>query len=215
MKIDRPSGRPGPAPRFTREQVLEAALELIESMPADKFSMHKLGEALGIRPMTLYGYVENKDDVLTGVTRLALAKFHRDPDPGAPWYEQVRGALAEINSLCREYPHLATLVITRNAHWPELLHIREQMLGLLLGAGFDTETALHALGVLSYYTTGFAGGQASLSTSDAASTVPSLPPESFPNLRSLADRYTEHASERAFEFGLDLLLMGLRQRLGD
>jgi AcrR family transcriptional regulator len=200
-------------PRFSREQVLEVALRLIESMPPEKFSMHKLGQALGVRPMTLYGYVANKDDVLTGVTQLALAKFHQDVDPDSPWDEQLRAGLREIHSLCREYPHLATLVIARNAHWPELLQIRERMLGILLGAGFDVPTALHALGVLSYYTTGFAGGQASLSTAGAAGTLPKLPRKTFPNLTSVVGKYPEHASEEAFEFGLDLLLTGLRGRL--
>lgn len=209
---ERPPGRPGPLPRFTREQVLEAALELIESMPPEKFSMHKLGQALGVRPMTLYGYVKNKDDVLAGVTQLALAKFHHDPGTKAPWYEQIRASLREIHALCRQYPHLATLVINRNAHRPELLHVRERMLGILLDAGFDADTALHAFGVLAYYTTGFAGGQAGLSTSGAAGTIPHLPPGEFPRLTSLADKYADHASEEAFEFGLDLLLQGLRRR---
>lgn len=212
MEIERPPGRPGPVPRFTREQVLETALKLVESMPPEKFSMHKLAEALGVRPMTLYGYVKNKDDVLAGVTQLALAKFHSDPGPDAPWYEQIRAALREVHSACRAYPHLATLVVTQNAHWPELLHIRERMLGILLDVGFDADTALRAFGVLSYYTTGFAGGQASLSTSGAAGTIPRLPPDAFPHLTSLADKYADHASEEAFEFGLDLLLQGLRRQ---
>ena len=75
MKPDRPAGRPGPVPRFTREYVLEKALEVIEGAPPEEFSMRRLGEALGVRSMTLYGYVENKNDIIESVTRLALDRF--------------------------------------------------------------------------------------------------------------------------------------------
>jgi TetR/AcrR family transcriptional regulator, tetracycline repressor protein len=213
MKPDRQPGRPGPAPRFTREYVLEKALEVIEEAPPEEFSMRRLGEALGVRSMTLYGYVENKNDIIESVTRLALDKFHREPDPDAPWYEQVRVMLREIHLVCREYPHLASLVIGRDTHIPGLLHLRERMLALLRSAGFDDNTALQALGALAYYTTGFSGGQALQRMSDAGSTVVKLPPETFPHLTSLAGSYEQHASEEAFEFGLELLLDGLRRKL--
>jgi AcrR family transcriptional regulator len=213
MKPDRQPGRPGPSPRFTREYVLEKALEVIEEAPPEEFSMRRLGEALGVRSMTLYGYVENKNDILESVTRLALDKFHREPDPDSPWYEQVRVLLRQIHLVCREYPHLAHLVISRDTHTPGLLHLRERMLALLRGAGFDDGIALRALGALAYYTTGFSGGQALQGMSDVGSAIGNLPPEDFPHLTSLAGSYEQHASEEAFEFGLELLLDGLRRQL--
>jgi len=91
--------------------------------------------------------------------------------------------------------------------------LRERMLGLLRGAGFDDNTALQALGALAYYTTGFSGGQALQRMSDAGSTIVKLPHETFPHLTSLAGSYEQHASEAAFEFGLELLLDGLRRKL--
>ncbi|HEY1968376.1 MAG TPA: TetR/AcrR family transcriptional regulator C-terminal domain-containing protein [Pseudonocardia sp.] len=213
MKPTRQPGRPGPSPRFTREYVLEKALELIEAAPPEEFSMRRLGEALGVRSMTLYGYVDNKNDIIESVTRLALDKFHQEPNPDASWSEQLRAMLREIHLVCREYSHLASLVISRDTHIPGLLHLRERMLALLRGAGFDDTTALHALGVLAYYTTGFSGGQAFQSMSDAGSTVAQLPHATFPQLTSLAGSYEKHASEEAFEFGLELLLDGLRRKL--
>jgi AcrR family transcriptional regulator len=213
MKPNRQPGRPGPSPRFTREYVLEKALEVIEEAPPEEFSMRRLGEALGVRSMTLYGYVENRNDIIESVTRLALDKFHQEPDPDASWYDQVRVMLREIHLVCREYPHLASLVISRDTHVPGLLHLRERMLALLRGAGFDDNTALQALGVLAYYTTGFSGGQALQRMSDAGGTIVKLPHETFPHLTSLAGSYEQHASEEAFEFGLELLLDGLRRKL--
>jgi AcrR family transcriptional regulator len=213
MKPNRQPGRPGPSPRFTREYVLEKALEVIEEAPPEEFSMRRLGEALGVRSMTLYGYVENRNDIIESVTRLALDKFHQEPDPDAAWYDQVRVMLREIHLVCREYPHLASLVISRDTHVPGLLHLRERMLALLRGAGFDDHTALQALGVLAYYTTGFSGGQALQRMSDAGGTIVKLPRETFPHLTSLAGSYEQHASEEAFEFGLELLLDGLRRKL--
>lgn len=194
---------PGPVAQFTRDEVLEAALELIDG---GGFSMRKLGDRLGISAMTLYGYVASKDEILEGVTLLALAGIHTEPAPGAPWDEQVRSAVRELHTLCAQHPNLATLVVAGGAGAPGLFRVRERILGTLLGAGFDETTALHALGVLSYYALGFAGGQAGKTGVPAT-----LPADEFPNLTRVTGTYGEHASDAAFEFGLEMLLTGLRR----
>jgi hypothetical protein len=85
------------------------------------------------------------------------------------------------------------------------------MLRTLLDAGFKETTALHALGALSYYALGFATGQAALSDTPPDDSLPDLPAEAFPRLTALAPRYGEHASDQAFEFGLQQLLEGLER----
>jgi hypothetical protein len=115
--------------------------------------------------------------------------------------------------VCRQFPHLATLVIGRSASTPGLWRVRERMLGVLLDAGFEPRAALQALGMLAYYTTGFAGGQASFNASGAETTLPNLPPEEFPHLTALAHSYHEHASAEAFELGLEHILAGLHRQL--
>jgi AcrR family transcriptional regulator len=205
--------RPGPVPRFTRQHVLETALALIDTGAPESFSMRRLAEALGVTPMSLYAYVENKDELIEGATLIAIAAVHEEPDPTAPWQEHLRAAMREIHIVLRQHPNLATLVIGQRARAIGLFRIRERMLETLLDAGFEETTALYALGVLSYYALGFASGQAALADADPHDSLPDLPPEDFPRLTALARRYGEHASDEAFEFGLEQLLEGL-QRVG-
>src|SRR3989442_1787322 len=77
--------RPGPRPRFTREQVLEAALEVIDRERPEAFTMRRVADELGMGVMTLYGYVRSKEEILGGVTALALAEGHPQPRPDASW----------------------------------------------------------------------------------------------------------------------------------
>lgn len=207
------AAKPGPTPRYTREQVLAAALEVIEAEPADNFALRKVADALGINVMTLYGYAKSKSDLLEGAALLALSRVSNEPDPNAAWDDQLRTTLRQVEAVCRQYPHLATLVIGRNAQAPGLFRIRERMLEVLFGAGFDAPGALRAMGALSYYALGFAAGQAGLAGAGAGGALPALPAEEFPRLTALADSYADHASDGAFELGLDHLLDGVRRQL--
>jgi AcrR family transcriptional regulator len=207
--------RPGPAPRFTREHVLQTALELIDAGPPESFSMRRLADALGLTAMSLYGYVKNKDELIEGATLIAIASVHNEPNPDAPWQEHLRAATREIHTVLRQHPNLATLVIGHRSRAPGLFQIRERTLQILLDAGFKEKTALHALGALSYYALGFATGQAALAGAAPDDALPALPPETFPRLTALAPRYGEHASDEAFEFGLEQLLEGLERTLSE
>jgi len=203
--------KPGPTPRYTREHVLAVALEVIEAEPANSFALRKVADALDINVMTLYGYAKSKSDLLEGAALLALSRAHVDPDPDAAWDEQLGIAVRQVEVVCRQYPHLATLVIGRNAQAPGLFQIRERMLEILLGAGFESRSALRAMGVLACYSLGFAEAQNNVA--GAGGTLPPLPAEDFPHLTALADDYAEHASDAAFEIGLDHLIDGLRREL--
>jgi hypothetical protein len=86
--------------------------------------------------MTLYGYVRNKEEILEGVTALALAEGHPQPPPDASWEEQVRTDVAHLHDLCRRHPNLVTLVLGQTTASPGLFRLRERMLGTLLAAGF-------------------------------------------------------------------------------
>ncbi len=47
---------------LSRQQVLRAALEYVDEHGLEALSMHKLGAALGVKAMSLYKHVADKDD---------------------------------------------------------------------------------------------------------------------------------------------------------
>jgi AcrR family transcriptional regulator len=206
------SSRPGPRPGYTREQVLEAALAVIDRDGPELFSMRRIADELGMGTMTLYGYVRNKEEVVEGVTALAFAGLHRD-SPDAGWEEQLRSEVEDLHDVCQRHPNLVALVLVQTSASPGLFRLRERMLGTLLGAGFEETIALYALGVLTSYALGFGGIQAGHAPIDLPERIRELPARDFPNLSHNADRYATHLSAQAFGYGLDLLLSGLRADL--
>jgi AcrR family transcriptional regulator len=205
--------RPGPRPRYTREQVLNAALRLIDTERPEAFTMRRVADELGMGVMTLYGYISSREEILEGVTVLALAE-DRDPLPrDAGWEDHLRSDVAHLQQVCRRHPNLVTLVLAQTAATPGLFRLRERMLETLLTAGFDEATALRALGILTSYALGFGGLQAAASPIDLPDRVRQLPADEFPRLAHAADRYEAHLGDDAFEYGLELILRGLRADL--
>ena len=60
-------------PLISRRKALEAALEIVDREGLEALSIRRLGEALNVNGASLYHHFKNKDDILVGVTQLALA----------------------------------------------------------------------------------------------------------------------------------------------
>ncbi|MFF3896293.1 TetR/AcrR family transcriptional regulator [Streptomyces sp. NPDC001812] len=60
-------------PLISRRKALEAALEIVDGEGLDALSIRRLGEALKVNGASLYHHFRNKDEILVGVTQLALA----------------------------------------------------------------------------------------------------------------------------------------------
>jgi AcrR family transcriptional regulator len=207
------SSRPGPRPRYTREQVLATALALIDREEPEAFTMRRVADELGMGVMTLYGYVRNKEEMVEGVAALAFAELQREIPPDAGWEDRLRADIDRLYRLSRRHPHLVTLILGQTSASPGLFRMRERLLGTLLVAGFDEVHALHALGVLTSYALGFGGMLAGAAPIDVPERIRELPAGDFPHLHEVADRYSAHLSDEAFEYGLELLLRGLRAHL--
>jgi AcrR family transcriptional regulator len=175
--------------------------------------MRRVADELGMGVMTLYGYVRNREEILEGVTALALADGHRQPRRDTSWEDQVRTDIEHLHNLCRRHPNLVTLILGQTAASPGLFRLRERVLGALLAAGFDRVTALHALGILTSYALGFGSAQAGAAPIDLPERIRELPASDFPHLADAADRYAVHLSDEAFEHGLEFILRGLRADL--
>jgi len=59
---------------LSREQVLDAALDLVDRDGVGALSMRRLGAELGVEAMTLYHYLPNKDALLDGIVERVMAQ---------------------------------------------------------------------------------------------------------------------------------------------
>lgn len=75
--------RTGPARRMTREQVVDAALEVMSSQGLDSVSFRTVAMRLGVDPKALYTYVTDKNDLLAAMFDKATSTLEM-PRPGDP-----------------------------------------------------------------------------------------------------------------------------------
>ena len=214
-----------PKKRLNRESVLQAALELIDAEGLEALSMRRLGQALDRDPMGLYRYAANRADLLDGVTELVFNElfiFPEDPD----WEAQLRRIAHDLRLLALRHPNVVPLLVTRPLSTPlglrplGTLRPLEQILGLLIEAGFAPNDALHVY--RAYY--GFLYGHI-LNELQELIVNPEenvallrlglhrLPPREFPHLRELAPVLADYDGAAELDQGISILLSGLAARL--
>ena len=74
--------------RLTVEEILDRSLALIDESGLERFSMRRLGTALGVDPMAIYHHVKNKQTVIALVDEQVLSGIEA-PDPTLRWEAQI------------------------------------------------------------------------------------------------------------------------------
>ena len=218
----------GPTPakaRLSREVVLAKALELVDAEGLDALTMRRLGQELGRDPMSLYRYAENRAALLDGVSELVLNQLPIHPeDPD--WKAQLRSIAHNLRMLALKHPNVVPLLVTRPLSTPlgmrplGTLRPLEQILTLLVAAGFEPADALHVY--RAYY--GFLYGHL-LNELQEYVVDPEenevllrlglhrLPAKEFPRLRALAPALADYDGAKELDQGLTILLSGLEAQL--
>ncbi|RFU20129.1 TetR/AcrR family transcriptional regulator C-terminal domain-containing protein [Geodermatophilus marinus] len=219
--------RPGTAterPAVTREAVVDAALDLLAEGGLEAVSFRRVAARLGVSGPTLYWHVENKRQLMDLMAEELLRRTGRvyaGPEEGQPWWEWLReDARRTFTALVatRDAPR----VVAGNRPSPESFAGIERVLGVLVAAGLRPGEAQQALFALGSYVIGSAvEWQAE---ADRGRSQPPAPGGEDPAARRacalagqplLLAAITElvrHPHGAAFEFGLDLLVEGLRAR---
>src|SRR6266540_1855700 len=109
MTVTAQSERAARAP-LSRQQVLRAALDYVDQHGLEALSMHKLGAELGVKAMSLYKHVADKDDILDGIVDLLWDEIPAEPAAG-DWREAIRQLAAALRDLVHRHPHAAALLV--------------------------------------------------------------------------------------------------------
>jgi len=140
-----PKGR---QPGLTRAKIAAAALELADQHGFEALSMRQLAEKLQVGTMTLYHYVETKDDLVALMDDALMAQVIVPPRAmGKGW----RAALTAIARSTREVfkKHPWALVSMRSAPpGPHAMAHFEQCLAALADTPIDAKTKFWLLGLI-------------------------------------------------------------------
>lgn len=219
----------GRRPGLTREQVLTAAMAIIDDGGVDGLTMRRLGKALDRNPMAIYRHAMDKDALLDGVVELVVADFRvtpADDDGPIDWENALRDTAHAFRIAALAHPNVLPTVVTRSLSGPlvlrppGMLRPLEELLELFSGAGFDEHGALHAARLF----TGFLYHHLLHELQEHADNpddtddvlrrgLNRLPSNLFPRLRSLATVLAAYDGVAELDEGLDIVIAGLRSQL--
>ncbi len=207
---------------LSRERVLLGAMAVADAGGLAGLTIRSLAHELGVKPMSVYHYVANKDDILDGLVDLVFGEIDL-PEIGADWRSELRRRAFSARAALRRHPWSIGLLESRTRPGDANLRHHDAVLGVLLANGFGPALTAHAYALLDSYTYGFALEESGLpfdgpdSVGDvAASMVERFDAGAYPHLVQMArDYYVQPGYDFGdeFAFGLDLLLDGLAARL--
>jgi TetR/AcrR family transcriptional regulator, tetracycline repressor protein len=202
---------------LSRETVIDAALALADGEGLEALSMPTLAHHLRCGVMTIYGYVDNKEDLLDAIAQRGLQDLqlpHPLPTDAAEIL-QAWGRAIRLNLI--GHPSLPLVFLSRAVIQPGIVRGVEALLGPLARAGMPPEEAVHAVYAVLTYATGFVAWEQPRTrrqpqTAYAAAwrrEVAGLPAEDIPLVASIVDELPQVAGEAQFELGLTALVTGL------
>ncbi|MBF2014161.1 MAG: TetR/AcrR family transcriptional regulator [Rivularia sp. T60_A2020_040] len=211
---------PEPIPQLplSRERVLDAALSMADREGIEALSMRKLAQELGVKAMSLYNHVTNKDDILDGIVDIVISEIER-PDLGLDWKIAMRRRSISAHAVLLCHPWMITTMVSRVNKGAAMLHYVDATLGCLNEAGFSLEMADYAWNAIDSHIYGFTLQELNFPfepgeyAQKAKNYISLIPVNRYPYLNQLAHYVMEgrYNGVYDFEFGLDLILDGLDQ----
>ena len=206
-----------------QQQVVRAAIALLDEAGMDELTMRRLAERLGVKAASLYRHVRDKDELLVLMadeisSEIPLLR------PTGTWREQLTKAAWNMRRGLLAHRDAARLLAAAPPFGPRRLRHIEAVLRVLREAGMSPRDAVRAAHVCNNFVTEFvadegrfrdmAGGSGASRKkilTEVRKHFEALPKEEFPTLVELSDALADDDPEGLFRFGLEVLLSGLEK----
>lgn len=144
--------------RISREQVLDATVQIAEARGVQAISMRFVAARLGVTPRTLHRHVRDKEDLLDGVVERLLAEAI--PDPDLPWDQRLRAMTRRFREIAARHPDTFLMLLRCPATTPGVRRVCEAICAGLSDAGVPNELIPRLERLLSAFMLGFAASEA-------------------------------------------------------
>lgn len=140
------SPRTANRPSLSQEQVVTAALELIDETGLDGHNMRALAARLGVDASTIYYHVPSKAALFSLIVDRVMSGLDAGvDDPTQGTSERLLTAAHAFRRALMAHPRALPLVAARSLRTPAQLAGVEVILGILYDAGFSAVEAMVAL----------------------------------------------------------------------
>jgi TetR/AcrR family transcriptional regulator, tetracycline repressor protein len=204
----------GRKPKLSRARIFEEALVLIDDAGLDGFSMRGLASRLGVDPMSIYHHVPSKSAILDGVVDALIREAGLPLDASRSWQDWVRESAERWVGVAATHPEAFLVFNERNLASPESLKPMEALADALIRGGFEPQDTWEIVLLFANYATAvglsIAQSLRALRRRIDVPERPSLSPEEFPRLTSIA---SETTPEAVFRRGLEAMISGFEHEL--
>lgn len=199
-------GRP-PLPLISVEALTSAALELVDQ--TGDFSFPKLAKRIGVSQSSIYNHVSGRDEILELLRHRIITEEPYPPVDHQDWDAALRVLIRAYRDAFARHPRLAPLMVLQSITDPDVIGLYEDLALALEAAGFRGRDIVSAISTIDSFALGAALDLA------APEVVWDPPADGYPALKR-ALSFSGPPSERgdhAFDFGLDVIIAGLRAKL--
>ncbi|MFI6505692.1 TetR/AcrR family transcriptional regulator C-terminal domain-containing protein [Nonomuraea typhae] len=212
-------------PGLSRDQIVRAALELLDAEGADGLSMRKLGAKLGAGATSIYWYVANKDELL----ELAYDEIWGEMVIADPEQVSWRYAAASFGKSMRQailrHPWASRLIGRMPAIGPNALRATDRLRHAIAVAGFEGLEIDYAISTLTAYVFGMSIPETAFNEylakeepdEEAMRAAVTQAMADYPEMVKRVEAYhnldASQVREMSFDFGLYTVLDGLEARL--
>lgn len=214
------TSNPNSAPQtpLSRERILQTALSLTDQGGLEALSMRKLAQELGVKAMSLYHHIANKDDLIDSLVDRVVSEIEL-PSLATDWKTAMGRRAVSAHGVLLRHPWAAIALMSRLNVGPAMLRYVDATLGCLVEAGFSYEMADHGWNAIDSHIYGFTLQELNFPLeaaeySDIAENfVSHIPADRYPYLNQLTHYVIggRYDGLHDFEFGLELILNGLEK----
>ncbi|GLY84132.1 TetR family transcriptional regulator [Actinoallomurus iriomotensis] len=150
------------ASTLTREAIVEAAMEIADAEGADAVSIRRVAAALGARTMSLYTYIDSKNDLFDLMADQVAGEVLITEELPAGWREAITVIARREREVSLRHPWIVDMAKHR-AHamvGPNLLRHVDQALAALAGLKLEPREALKVMEAVDDYMFGFTAREA-------------------------------------------------------
>ncbi|MFI9103842.1 TetR/AcrR family transcriptional regulator [Streptomyces fildesensis] len=207
-----------------RDRIVATAVRLLDTDGLAKFSMRKLAAELGVTAMSVYWYVDSKDDLLERVLDAVHGEIALPAEePDADWRDEVRQLAVGYRAMLVTHPWTAHLIGEYLNIGPFAMDFANLSMRAMARSGLAAEQMTGALGCVFQFVYGYgtvegrwgerfraSGQDEDEFYADWAGTVEDRPgfEQSIDLLKHRSVSVAEQR-ERDFTFGLECVIAGI------
>lgn len=145
----------GRRPRYTLADIVRAGIEVADEVGLAQLSMRRVAQRLGAGTMSLYTYVESREELL----ELMIDRVHGEldlPTRGTPWRPALRQHALEHWAMYRRHPWLLDVNMWRGPLGPHVLDAEEAGYRTLIDTGLSPREVVEVIGAVNGFIQGLA-----------------------------------------------------------